>query len=105
MARAKIDKFLIVDSDSAIYACCFITQRKQHFAELNGKMVFGTRNKNVYNKWLKEQTSIDQACIEYSMTLEQLPFSEAKKAFDGWIEEVQKHAGNDRLGVCLATGG
>lgn len=103
--RAKIDKFLIVDSDSAIYACCFITQRKQHFAELNGKMVFGTRNKNKYNKWFKEQSSIDQTCIEYSMTLEQLPFSEAKKAFDGWLVELNKLAGCDRMVLLLTKGG
>lgn len=103
--RNKIDKFLIVDSDSAIYACCFITVRTEHFACLNGKMVFGSRNKNKYNAWFKEQTPIDQTCIEYSKAVKQLPFSEAKKAFDGWLVELQKLAGNDRFVLLLTKGG
>jgi hypothetical protein len=39
------------------------------------------------------------------MTLEQLPFSEAKKAFDGWLVELQKLAGNDRFVLLLTKGG
>lgn len=103
--RNKIDKFLIVDSDSAIYACCFITVQTEHYAELNGKMVYRGKNKNKYNKWFKELSPIDQTCVNYSKSVKQLPFSEARKAFDGWLVELQKLAGNDRFVLLLTKGG
>ena len=105
MARKKLDKFLIVDTDSAIYACCFITVKKEHFAKLNGKMVYACKNKNDYNKWFKKQSPIDQTLIEYLSTEEQLPFSEAKKAMDGWLYELTKLAGCDRRVLMLTKGG
>ena len=105
MPRNKLDKFLIVDTDSAIYACCFITVKKEHFAAINGKMVFATKNKNKYNKWYKAQSPEDQVCIDYSFTEEQLPFMEAKKAMDGWLHTLGKLAGCDRRVLMLTKGG
>ena len=103
--RKKLDKFLIVDTDSAIYACCFITVKKEIFARLGDKMVFHGTNKNVYNKWYKEQTPVDQACLEYIEELTQLPFSQAKKAMDGWLFDLTKLAGCDRRVLMLTKGG
>ena len=105
MTRKKLDKFLIVDTDSAIYACCFITVKKDHYAKLNGKMVFHSKNKNEYNKWYKEQSPIDQTCIEYFVTEEQLPFDQARKAMDGWLYDLTKLAGCDRRVLMLTKGG
>lgn len=105
MTRQRKKKFLIVDSDSAIYACCFICAKKEHFASINGKMVYASKDKRKYNKWFKEQSSIDQACIDYSMTEELLPFSEAKIAFDGWLKKLTDLAGCDRKVLLLTKGG
>lgn len=105
MGRRKLDKFLIVDSDSAIYACCFITVKRDHFASIKGKVVFQTDNKNKYNAWFKEQSPIDQACIDYCITEDNLPFAQAKRAFDGWLYELSKLAGCDRRVLMLTKGG
>jgi len=105
MTRKRDDKFLIVDSDSAIYACCFICVKKEHFASINGTMVYASKDKRKYNKWFKEQTPVDQACIDYSFTEEQLPLSEAVIAFDGWLKKLTDLAGCDRRVLLLTKGG
>lgn len=99
------DKFLVVDTDSAIYACCFICQKKMHFASVKGKVIYQADNKNKYNKWLKEQDVLTQACVDYDFTEELLPFSEAKVAFNGWLKELVKMAGTTRKVLLLTKGG
>jgi len=105
MTRKRKDKFLIVDSDSAIYACCFICVKKEHFASIKGKLVYASKDKRKYNKWFKEQSPVDQACIDYTFTEETLPFSEAKIAFDGWLKKLTALAGCDRRVLLLTKGG
>lgn len=82
------DRLLIADSDSAIYACAFICEKKEHYAILDGKVIFTTDNKNKYNKWLKEQPR--KAEIEHDFTEDLLPFKEAKVAMDGWMKQNMK---------------
>lgn len=105
MARKLLKKKLFIDSDSAIYACCFITVKREHYAVMKGKVIGTFKNKNDYNKWFKEQTPIDQACIDHDYTEENLPFHEAKKAFDGWIVTLMKLAGTKNTTLLLTKGG
>lgn len=105
MPRKLLKKKLFIDSDSAIYACCFITIKREHFAVINGKVVAQFKDKNAYNKWYKEQTPLDQACIEHDYTEDNLPFHEAKKAFDGWIVTLCKLAGTNNKTLLLTKGG
>jgi hypothetical protein len=105
MARKILKKKLFIDSDSAIYACCFITVKRVHFAIMNGKVIGTFKDKNKYNKWFKEQSPIDQACIDHDFTEDNLPFHEARKAFDGWITTLQKLAGTQNKTLLLTKGG
>lgn len=105
MARKILKKKLFIDSDSAIYACCFITIKREHFAVLNGKVVGTFKDKNKYNAWLKKQSPTDQACIDHDFTEDNLPFSEARRAFDGWIVTLQKLAGTNNKTLLLTKGG
>ena len=99
------DKFLIIDTDSAVYACCFITQKKEHFGLIKGKMMFASKDKRKYNKWFKELDSITAATVDYDFTEELLPFSEAKKAMDGWIKDLMYLSGCKRKVLMLTKGG
>jgi len=105
MARKLLKKKLFIDSDSAIYACCFITVKKVHFAIMNGKVIGTFKDKNKYNKWFKEQPPLDQACIDHDFTEDNLPFREARKAFDGWITTLSKLAGTTNRSLLLTKGG
>jgi len=105
MARKLKKKKIVIDSDSAIYACCFITVKRIHYALINGKQVGQFKDKNKYNKWYKEQSSIDQALIEHDYTEDNLPFSEARRAFDGWLVELCKLAGTNDKMLLLTKGG
>lgn len=103
--KIATDKFLIIDSDSAVYACCFICQKKEHFASIQGKLVWQGKDKRKYNKWFKELSPLDAACVDYDCVEELLPFSEAKKAMDGWIKELMYLSGCQRNVVLLTKGG
>ncbi len=105
MARKLLKKKLFIDSDSAIYACCFITVKREHYAIMNGKVIGTFKDKNKYNAWFKKQTPLDQACIDHDFTEENLPFREARKAFDGWITTLQKLAGTTNKSLLLTKGG
>lgn len=96
-------KLLIIDADSAVYACGFICEKKEHYGILDGKLIFTTDNKNKYNKWLKEQPHPDQITHDFTETL--LPFSEAKVAVDGWVKQLMQLSCCTRYVVLLTKGG
>lgn len=102
-------KTLVIDMDSAVYACCFIAQKKMHYAIVDNKIIYQVDNKNKYNKWFKElQESMPEqaAQVVYDCTEELLPFSESMKAVDAFVRDLKKLSGiSSRPLVLLTKGG
>ena len=84
------DKLLILDADTSVYACCFIAEKKMHYAIKDGKVVFQTDDKRKYNAWFKEQPLEMQQTIVYDVVEDLLPFSECQIAIDTQIKDLMK---------------
>ncbi len=95
----------MIDADSAVYACGFICEKKMHFAVVSGKIIYQTDDKRKYNKWFKKQVPELQKDIQYDMTEDLLPFSEARIAVDGWLKNMMELSGCTRHVVLLTKGG
>jgi hypothetical protein len=99
------DKLLVFDSDTAVYACCFIAEKKIHYAIVDGEIVYQVDNKNKYNKWFKEQKDFKPEDITYDMTEDLLPFSECAMAIDLQIKDLLDLSGCRRKALLLTKGG
>lgn len=99
------DKLLVFDADTAVYACCFIAEKKMHYAIVDGQVVYQVDNKNKYNKWFKEQTEYAPEDITYDMTEDLLPFDECRMAISLQIKEMMALAGCTRKALLLTKGG
>lgn len=96
---------LVIDMDSAVYACCFIAEKKSHMAIVDGKIIYRVDNKNKYNKWFKDQPESVQQAIEYDFTEELLPFGECMIAVDGFVRDMKKATGIEGRPLVLLTKG
>lgn len=107
MARYK-RRQLVIDMDSAVYACCFIAEKKMHYAIVERKIIYQTDNKNKYNKWFKELQETDPELaekVEYDLTEELLPFKECMIAVDGFVRDMKKATGIGTRPLVLLTKG
>ena len=106
MPRAtKKDRVLCIDCDSAVYAVAFSAVKKEHFAFVDGQIIFRHNDKREYNKWFKTLDPTKQETIEYECTEDTFPLSWCLKNVDKWIKDLMTLAGSTRSVVLLTKGG
>lgn len=103
VSHIKKEKVLILDTDSSVYAVGFMTEKKTHYALLNGKVVFQTEKKVEYNAWLKKQDNKDD--IVYDFTVDVEPVSHALSSCKKFVANTLEFTGCSRAVLLLTKGG
>lgn len=103
--RKQQERVLVIDSDSAVYACGFGSQRKTHFAIYNDKIVFTDTNKLKCNAWAKKQTEypIDELVWDFNEELD--PVRDCLNGVRKWIANQFEFSGCHRYILLLTKGG
>ncbi|MEE8598392.1 MAG: hypothetical protein V3S69_02570 [Dehalococcoidales bacterium] len=105
MARKQKEKVLVLDSDSAVYAVGFMCQKKIHFAEYKGDIVYTCTDKRKGNKWLKKQELYPADEVEWDFKEELSPVSTALANIKSWVEKQLEFSGCSRVIPLLTKGG
>lgn len=103
ISRFDKEKVLILDSDSSVYAVGFMTQKKTHYAVLDGKIVFQTEKKIEYNKWIKSRDNPYAYVYEFTEEIE--PISHALSSCKKFVANTLAFTGCHRAVLLLTKGG
>ena len=103
VSHTKKERVLILDADSSVYAVGFMTEKKMHFAIVNGAVVYQNESKLEYNAWLK--TYPDKDSVEYDMTVEVEPVQFALASCKKFVANTLEFTGCDRAVILLTKGG
>lgn len=105
MPRKQLERVLVIDSDSSVYACGFMSQRKVHFILHNDKVVYTNNKKLECNKWAKTQTDypVDELIWDFNEELD--PVSKCLDGVRKWIANQFEFSGCHRYILLLTKGG